>query len=467
MAIKKTEIKVLKSDFIQMFRSINAAERVAFRQYIVHFYGQHKAILTTFERVEKAVAEQREQAFLLSIKKDKKTFNNLSDLKKWLLEFLTVQEIKNNSYDTQFLTLEALRKRKLTDVLVKKTKDLSQALTDNTGLNIWYAFMKLRLDHADYFNTENDKLDNHQADMGQLLAGLDNFYISAKLTYGAELYSRTSILQENYEPKLLAKILSLLNDDTSFNPIIYDLYLPLIRLTRDKSETAYEDLKAFLLNDKRLGRAEKLSILLYMLNFGAYKVRNGDKTYIHKSFELAQIGVEQSLFTAVGHFPTRTFSNIVNIGSYMKEHDWTKKFIKDWFVHLNPNDKDIARDLALARVHFEEKEFDAAHALLSKFVHRRNIHFSIDIRTLLARIYYEKEQKVDMQNNHCDALELYIRRIKNVDEALRKSALNFVKILRLLIDEKPKQQILNTFNAQTEPVMYADWLTTKIEALNR
>ena len=53
-----------------------------------------------------------------------------------------------------------------------------------------------------------------------------------------------------------------------------------------------------------------------------------------------------------------------------------------------------------------------------------------------------------MQNNHCDALELYIRRIKNVDEALRKSALNFVKILRLLIDEKPKQYILTVFNAQ-------------------
>jgi tetratricopeptide (TPR) repeat protein len=461
--VEKTEIKKIKNDFIHMFRSLDAAEQTAFRQYFVHFYGQQKALLTTLDRVEKVVTKQQVQAFLDSIEKDKKTLNDLSDLKKWLLEFLTVQEVKNNGYQTQLLTLDALRKRGLTDVLAKKTKHLNADLTTNQSTNIWHTFIKLGLDHDAYFNTQNDKLDNHQVGIEQLLGGLDNFYISTKLKYAVELQSRTNILKENHQPKLLEEILSLIETDTSLSPLIYGLYLPLFQLAKDKSETAYEHLEAFLLNDKRLGRAEKLPILLYLLNFCAIKVRDGDKTYISESFKLVKIGIEQSLFNATGFFPIRTFNNIVNIGSFMEKYEWTEKFIKDWSVHLDSDDTSTAHNLALARLHFAKKEFDVAHVLLSKLARHKNIHFSIDIRTLLARVYYEKGQKPDVQNNHCDALELYIRRIKKVDDALRKSALNFVIILHLLINEKPKQQILNTFNAQTEPIMYADWLTTKIE----
>jgi tetratricopeptide (TPR) repeat protein len=232
---------------------------------------------------------------------------------------------------------------------------------------------------------------------------------------------------------------------------------------------AYEVLKAFLLKNKPYNRTEKLSILLYLFNFAAYKIRQGDTIFQEEYFKLAQIGVEQSLFNAVGYFPTQTFNNIVNVGSFMKEYTWTEKFIRDWSIHLNPDDKHIARNLALARLYFEEKKFEKSDALLQELVHYKNSHFAVSIRTLLARVYYEQKTALSMQNNYCDALELYIRRIKNTNETYRKEALNFVKILRLLINERPKKQILNIINTlevQKEPLMYVTWIKAKTDELH-
>lgn len=128
----------------------------------------------------------------------------------------------------------------------------------------------------------------------------------------------------------------------------------------------------------------------------------------------------------------------------------------------------MTHKLALARLHFAKKEFEEAIELVQKLAHK-NIQFSIDIRTLIVRARYEQKATLIQQNSYCDALELYIRRAKNIAEPLRKSVLNFLKILRLLINDKPKKQILNTINtldAQKEPIMYVAWLKVKIDELH-
>jgi hypothetical protein len=453
----------MKNDFTNIFKAINPSEQEEFRHYIAHFYPQQKAILNTFEQAAYAVAENAEKDFLARIKNNKKTLNDLSDLKQWLLEFLTVKEVKTNGYDVKVLTLEALKKRGLQGAFSDKSKTLRQELSKHESPDIWLNLLKLRLNHAAYFNTENEKLEDHQEHLHKLLTQLDSFYFSVKLRYSAELYSRNTILQEDYNVRLLDEILLLIGHDKVLNPIIKSLYLPLLHLIKDKSETAFHDLKAFLIKNQSHDAQERLSILLYLLNFTAYHIRQGDTTYQNEYLEVAKIGIQQSLFIAAGSFPTRTFNNIVNTSTFLKEYNWARNFIEKWSVHLVPDDRQIAHTLALARVDFGEKKFQQAIELLQSLEHNRNIYFAIDIKTSLARAYYEQKIEIRRQNPYCDALELQFRRVKNINEDLRISILNFIKILRFLINDKPKNQILKALNKKNEPVMYYEWLKTKIE----
>ena len=454
----------MKNQFIHIFKAVEPAEQAAFRHYIGHFYGSQRVVLNTFEQAVKSIAANDEQAFLTNVKNDKKTLNDLSDLKKWLLEFLTIQEVKNNSYDAKFLTLQALKKRGLHGVFSDKSKLLSQELNKHEKPDIWLDLLKLRLNHADYFNTENEKMADHQAHLQALLEQLDNFYISTKLRYSAELESRKNILKEQYNPRFLTEILASINADDALNPIIKDLYLPLLHLIKDKSETAYFELKAFLIKNKPHDTLEKMSILVYLLNYTVYRMSNGDiEMYRNEYFELAQIGLNQSLFTVASYFPTRTFNNIVNVGSMVKGYNWTKKFIEEWSIHLSPHDKLVGHNLALARLNFGEKKFQMTIDYLQKLENHKNIHFLVDIKSLLARAYYEQKIEPNRQNAHCDAFELQVRRVKRINENLRTSALNFIKILRFLINNKPKNQIISALNKKDEIVMCHEWLKAKIE----
>ncbi len=459
----------MKSDFITMYQVLKTTEKTDFEDYIFYFYKQQKAVLNTFKDVAKTMVEKEENQLIELIKKNKKTQNDLSDLKKWLIEFITIQEIKNNSYEAKFLTLEALRKREMRDILTKKTTELRAELTADSSYNSnRQSLMKLGLDHAAYFNTENDKLEaNVRGDILQLMDGLDNFYMTNKLKYSTELQNRADILKEQYEPRLLSEILTLIDaDKATLNPIIHTLYLPLFKLISEKSETAFDDIKAFLIKNAPLDRVEKLLILLNLLNFCAYRIRKSDKKYQFAFLELVQLGLEQSLFTAAGFFPTRTFNNIVSVSSFVGQYRWAEKFIDDWYKYLNPDDAFIARNFALARLNFAEEKFDAAVDLLQELVNHKNIHFSFDIRALLARAYYEKGEKEAFQNDYCNALELYMRRIVGINETLRKSVMNFIKILRFLINKKPKIQVLDALNSllETEAVLHHEWLIIKIEA---
>jgi hypothetical protein len=460
----------MKNDFIALFKGVDKAEQLAFEQYIAHFYKKQKAVLQTFGTVVKALDNKEEDTALSIIQNNKKMLNDLSDLKQFFLEFLAVQEAKTNSYEARFLTLEALRKRQLKGFLAKKTAELRTELATDLGLNMRQSLMKLSLDHEAYFNTENDKLGNVKGDIDLLMDGLDNFYIAAKLRYGVESLHRSAIFNEQFQPRLLSEILTLLATDNSLNPLIYGIYLPLMQLVTDKSETAYDALKAFLLDDTTHDALEKLAILMYLFNFAAYRIRQHDKHYQQEALKLAQIGIDQSLFIAAGHFPTRTFNNIVNVGCFNEQYEWTAAFVDNWAKHLTPNDAEIAGNLAKARIHFAKKNYTLTIDLLLKLINHKNTHFSIDIRALLARAYYEQNTEKSTQNNHCDAFELYIYRHKKIDDTLRKSVFNFIKILRLLIDNNETKakmlEVLDSFLHDGQ-IMLLDWLTAKINASNQ
>jgi hypothetical protein len=455
----------MKNDFVNIYKVIEPKEQEAFHHYLQCFYGNQKAVLSIFEKTAQALdADAALEEMLLDATSTsrKNILNAFSDLKKWLLEFLATQEVRQNTTESKFLMLEALRKRGLYDVFQQKSKHLIQELDKQKSPDIWHLFWKVRLSHINYFSLPLDRLQDYQDEMFQLLHDLDNFYMGAKLKYSTELYSRSSVLDEQYEIPLLEHILSFIDTGEKLNPIIKDLYLPLFELAKNDSEQAYNTLKSFLYESSTHEPIERLSILLYLLNSAVRRFQKGEEVMIRECFNLYQFGLDQSLFIANGYFSTGTFLNITNFGCHLKEYDWLRKFVKQWSLHLYPIDKDETIGFTMARIAFEEKQFKQVIELL-RDIDFKNISFTLNVRLLLIRAYYEQREPTNLMLDYSNALYLYVYRNKKMGSSIQTRTINFVKVFRQLINGKSKKQLFNELEKKEKFIMCYDWLKAKIE----
>ncbi len=455
----------MKNDFTSIYKVIEPKEQEAFHHYLQCFYGNQKSVLSIFEKAVQTLDadEDLEEILMDSTPTSRKnTLNAFSDLKKWLLEFLATQEIRHNTIESKFLTLEALRKRGLHDVFQQKSKHLIQELDKQKSPDVWHLFWKVRQSHINYFSLPLDRLQDYQDDMFRLLYDLDNFYMGAKLKYSTELYSRSSVLQEQYEVPLLDNILSLIDAGENINPIIKDLYLPLFELVKTDSEQSYITLKSFLQNSSTHEPIERLSILLYLLNSAIRRFQKGEESMIRESFSLYQFGLDASLFTATGYFSTGTFLNITNFGCHLKEYSWLEKFVKQWSLYLSPIDKDETISFSMARIAFEEKKFNQVIELL-RDIDFKNISFTLNVRLLLIRAYFEQRVPTNLMLDYSNALYLYVYRNKKMGNNMQTRAINFVKIFRQLINGKSKKQLFKELDKKEKIILCYDWLKAKIE----
>lgn len=455
----------MKNDFTNLLTAVEPKEQEAFHHYLQCFYGNQKAVLTIFGAVVQSLGNGKQpDEIQATYSHNKNALNALSDLKKWLLEFLAFQEIRNDSIESKFLIIEALRKRGLFEAFQQKSKHLVQELDKQKSPNMWHLFWKVRLSHVNYFSTPHDKLHDHQPEMAQLLYDLDSYYMAAKLKYSTELYSRSTILQDTYDIRLLNDILLLLESEMPIHPIVKGFYLPMLKLAKEQSDEAYTQLKTFLIKSTEHEPIERQAVLLYLLNFTVNRLRKGESSFIQEYFCLCEIGLDAALFIVSGNFPTETFLNIVNIGCRLEKYDWSKRFVADWSPYLLPTEKEDTKNVSFARIYFEDKQYNEVITLL-RDMSFKNIIFNLNARILLLRAYYEQKHPHYFLLDFSNALYLYTYRNKSIGTDLKIGTLNFVKVFRQLINGKSKKQLFKELDNKKEPVICSDWLKMKIEAL--
>ena len=468
----------MKNDFIRIYAAIDEKEQAAFQHYIQSFYGGQKVALAVFEEVEIAGLVSpdtlRESTFNAIRKKstgDKNRLNAFDDLKKWLLEFLALQDLKQNTIEAKFFKLEALRKRNMVEAFQQNSKKLDIELDKQEYPNLWRLFWRVRLYHLNYFSLPVNKLQDYKPELLSLMQSLDDFYIAAKLQYSAEFYNRSKVLQDAYPFTLLKEILNLLENDTTQSPIISTLYKPMLELVRDNSTIAYNQLKEFLINHPKHDPIERQAILQYLINYSQRIMDENPEAMTIEMFELHEIGINQSIFIIAGYFSTNTFLNIVNTACFLKDTEWANNFVTHFSDKLLPIDRDDATSIALARIAFEDKKHKDVKAIL-RHKASKNINFELNIRLLNLRATYELQDlppsvMEDMNEN----FYFCVRRSKKISESIQQKALHFHKMYRSLIahktGKKTKKQLLKELEKCPKNTFCYDWIKQKIEKLSK
>ena len=227
-------------------------------------------------------------------------------------------------------------------------------------------------------------------------------------------------------------------------------------------------------NKKKLRQEEAQSLLVILLNQAKKKIREGELTFKKEVFSLYKVGMEEEILIENGMINEVPFLNIVMFGAELKQFNWVENFLHNYTSSIAGDNKQEIATLGKAYFFFFKEDYHQTIDLL-KFCKYKNILIENSAKLLSLRSYYEL-----FCGNHSyyefllATLQAYTKFL-NRDLSLQKEKLeasrNFTKILKIVLDTKygilkrKKKNKLVELIAGTKPLVAANWLKEKIEAI--
>jgi hypothetical protein len=218
-------------------------------------------------------------------------------------------------------------------------------------------------------------------------------------------------------------------------------------------------------NFRTIRKVDTYTTLSALLNYCIQQIYSGnEKDYYPKSLEVYQFADKNDLLIYEGEISRSKFSNGVTTGCFLKEFEWTEKFIKKWKEFLAQPYKDDVVNLALGQLYFHKGEHKQVIALL-KDLSFRNHRDDLRARIQLVKSYYELEDDNSELFDYCNTFAALIRRkrskIHNCGYLSHLIFVNFVK--RLSSKSYPNIDTFEKEVQRKEHCLSRDWLLEKIK----
>ncbi len=468
----QTSLLFMPTGFFSSFKRLSPSERSEFEIYLTTFFKSRQKEIRAFMFLKdlKQLDEQNlyEHVFGSSPKDGelKPIQNVLSELKKFLLEYLTWNEMRQEPEKGAALTLRlnALRNRGWTEAYVNQVNKSKreQAKPTHKVESMWDVMDKLTVLHHYYYYATDENWTDRVQELTRLLGLSDQFYAISQLKYQCEVVSRGLVLKQSNNNIDAVALMQFVNQlpDQSLLPL--RVYSAILEMLTNENEQTFQDLKHILETDLT-NKEEQWALLMYLVNFSTRMTNHGRKEYTKIAMDLYQWGLQKELFTLGGFFPVGHFHNIVTIGCRLRAFDKIESLINKYGKLLPLEERESVIVHANALVYFERGNFKQAHEEI-KHVDINNIIDSLRIRILLIRIYFELTEHQNNLEYECDNLYQYVGRNKLVGEASKTSARNFVKIMKALIANKSKKVLLKMLDTHQQ-VFAHPWLSKKINDL--
>ena len=465
---------VKKNTFLTHLNSLTSAEVKKFGIYLRATYGNSKVLLKIYEFYVKFHCKKKPppdwpvayESIFTKKHRTKTELRNLqngvSDLFLKLKEYLIQKKIIETSFEKEFLWLQILEERELFHHRDLHFKHIVRKEKEAT--HIWSALNELTLYHYDFFRNNFEKERPQMYLLKDSIHLLDNFYISLQLKYTAELLNRQNLLSiQSQASPLIEPIFSLFKQNNITlslqNKLYYKLYLFL-----EKSDLSkFTNLKTFLFDHRNeLHKEEKLTALLYLLNFLANELKKGNYELRKETLELYKFGLEgQSILIHKGLIDTVNFRNIVNLACHLGEFSWAENFIKKFQKNLDISIRTENTSIAWAMLYFEKKDYHKVIQNIDK------TKFSGIFYIILSRIYtmasnFELNDTDDL-DIACETFIRYVRRNKKLGDGSKSAAIQFAKILHHLVLRKLPPNEIKKEISETNSLYFRAWLERKLQ----
>ncbi|MFK7948449.1 MAG: hypothetical protein AB8G11_12735 [Saprospiraceae bacterium] len=409
----------------------------------------------------------------------KKTIGNkFTGLNKSILEFITLRVFRQKkTLQNQLLIEQLLRRGKKSDtlsIITKKTKQRIEEDLEIVNTNPQNEFTyenKFKLYLFDYvLDVQSEK--SHREKETNLQNAYDQIeydYWLKKIKYVFVMLNREQIVNIKYEFKNFKFLLTYLQQqELSEHPLIY-LYYNILRLYLEAYQISFDengqsvkndilnfndDLFNFILNylnenAKKITGNEQLQIYTALSNICVKLERLGKIEYTQKRKEVYESLINNEVILVQGRISGNHFSNIISIGTTLKDKEWVIRCKERFESKLSKQVSIEVMAYNNTLIYFMDNKLEEAEMELSKISDDIDFVYNLNVRTLRAKIYYER----------IEALKTY--------QAISKAINHFLPFLRRFIDYlKDDKNRKNTIVHEERRNAHKAFVETIIKMLN-
>ncbi|MFM9949282.1 MAG: hypothetical protein ACKV1O_15185 [Saprospiraceae bacterium] len=293
----------------------------------------------------------------------------------------------------------------------------------------WYYQQFMLSDLAErHFSAQNLRRYDHH--LQEASDDLDTWFLLQKLQYLCAMLDRQKILSTPYRQTFMEAIREhLTHHDYQTTPpaAVYSHLLNALSGTDDKAH--FQALKVLVYDsDQHFSKAEVKDLFYFAINFCINKFRQGGKEYAEDLVELYDRGLQKGVLLEDGLISPWTYKNMVKLGLGLRRFEWVERFISDYSFKLPADQREDAYHFNSADLFYHKKDYRGALFHLNQ-VEFTDIHYSLDAKTMLIKIYYETLE-TEAFLSLLSSFNIYLRRNKLISKEIKSAYLNFTAILQ-------------------------------------
>jgi len=457
--LDKNEIKEF-GKFIRSPYFNNRSEVIRFFNYIKKFFPEFKSNELKEEIIFKNVYPDKKYSSVMTRKLISLTLN-------LLLDFLTIEDFKENKNDYNVKMLDMLRKRKLPALFQKRSRITGKNL-DISTLDIYYYEQKLKftsIQNGYFLNSdESSFVDGLQNELNDLI----EFFLTGVILQYIRLSEWSRQLNKKFDLKFYDEILKYMSADDEREVTLYSMYFNMLMLLNTEDENYFK--KLIISRDTlkaKLGKIDDYNVQIVSMQYCHKKVQKGYPEYRKQMFEITKKLLAADLIPD-GFIEPYFFTNIVRNASLLNEFDWLDNFLSEYKHRLNPELSDEITNYSQAMIESAKGNFEKSLMHFSKIKIERS-NMKLDLKNLLIIIYYELnfiEELISL----IDTNKHFLQRDRSVSDSYRQVSLLLMNFVSELIKIKSSNKKISTHGLRKEIeksdyFIFKEWLLKKAEEL--
>ena len=295
---------------------------------------------------------------------------------------------------------------------------------------------------------------------------LETFFLLQVLRASCATQNYRNILKEQPQIPFIQQVIGQISAQQQEQPLVR-LYFHLNNCLQDpQRQESYFQVKADLQQFGHLLREnERREVYLLAINYCIRQLNTGEKSFIQEAFDLYTMGLENRSLFENGVLSKFSYKNAVNLGMGLGNFQWVKQFLEDYRPFLPEQERNAIYNYNLAVYYFRLPDYDAALSLLSEADFGNDPLTQMNARTMLLRIYFEKNY-LDALESLLDSFSVYLRRQKNIGYQ-KWNYLNLIRFTRRLfalstLDARSRQKLKDEIE-QTKALAEKAWLLGRVK----
>jgi hypothetical protein len=387
-------------------------------------------------------------------------------LLKVIEEYLAFTEFSNNKVQFNLYLTRIYRERKL-EKASKQAYRISTETLENQPLRDGYYLLQRFMLQKEYGQWTN-VIANAAPNLQETSDALERLFLAEKINLALTMLAHKTVNQAaNYDQGMLDFVLNYTKERNLLDePAIGLYYYAFMAVSHQEEESYFAKLELLIQEHMpRFMQYELRTLYIAALNYCVVKINQGQDQYSRRAFELYRKGLEKHILIENNTIPRYTFGNAVGAAVRIGEFDWAEKFVHDFQGFLNEKERNSMANFNLARIYYAKGDYNRSQTLLTQFDYDY-MFFNIIAKTMLLKIYYEKDE-FDAFESLLESMRIYLQRKEALDQARKVAYTNMISLMKKLLNLNPYSKAqkakLHEQVIATNPLMEREWLLKQLE----